>query len=254
MKAGLVSVTFRALAPEAIVDLAARCGLQAIEWGGDVHVPCGDLDRARAVGELTRARGLQVACYGSYCRLTDAEAERGDLQAVVATTGALGAPLIRVWAGTRGSAEASAAQREEVVRNAQGLAGLAAAAGLDIAFEYHGGTLTDDAASALRLLEAVDCGNAGCLWQPPVGMSAADCRRAIRTVARYVRNVHVFSWDGVERLPLAAGREKWRACLDELARLPGERWLLLEFVRGDDPEQLAEDAATLKRWLGGDWS
>ena len=39
---GLVSVTFRQLAPEALIDLAARAGLAAIEWGADIHVPPGD--------------------------------------------------------------------------------------------------------------------------------------------------------------------------------------------------------------------
>ena len=254
MRLGLVSVSFRALSPEEILALCARCGLRGVEWGGDVHVPCGDLQTARRVGAQTRDLDLEVACYGSYCRLTDAEAARGDLEAVVATASALGAPLIRVWAGPRGSAEASATQRDEVVRNARQLADLAADAGMDIAFEYHGKTLTDNAVSARALLDAVDRKNVGTLWQPPVDMSTADCLRAIETVADRVRNIHVFSWVGVERLPLAAGREKWRPLLDRIARLPGERWLLLEFVRGDDPEQLVADAATLRQWLEGDWT
>ena len=254
MKPGLVSVTFRGLSPEEIVDLCGRCGLRGVEWGGDVHVPLGDLESARRVGALTRAAGLEVACYGSYCRLTDAETAAGDLERAVATARALGAPLIRVWAGSRGSAEASEAQRGEVVRNARRLADLAARAGMEIAFEYHGRTLTDDAASARALLEAVGCETAGCLWQPPVDMPVADCLGAIDAVAAYIRNIHVFSWNGVDRLPLAAGRDKWRALLARVARLPGERWLLLEFVRADAPGQLAEDAATLLRWLGGDWT
>ena len=37
----LCSVTFRALTPEEVLELAARAELDAIEWGGDVHVPCG---------------------------------------------------------------------------------------------------------------------------------------------------------------------------------------------------------------------
>ena len=254
MKPGLVSVSFRGLAPEEIIPLAVRCGLRAIEWGGDIHVPCGDLARAEAVGAATRTAGLEVACYGSYCRLTDEGSGRGDLTAVVATAKALGAPLIRVWAGPRGSAEATPAQREEVVRNAQQLGELAAKEGLDVAFEYHGRTLTDTADSALALLEAVHRKNVGCLWQPPVDMSVPDCLTGIRTVAPYVRNIHVFSWAGVERLPLADGAEKWRACLAEISKLPGERCLLLEFVRGDDPAQLEADAATLRKWMGGDWS
>lgn len=246
MQAGLVSVSFRALAPEEILSLAARCGLENIEWGGDVHVPCGDLARARQVGEQTRASGLEVACYGSYDRLT---AGAHAPEAVVATAKALGAPLIRVWAGTCGSADATEEQRAEVVRNAQRLGDLAEAEGMDVAFEYHGGTLTDDPASALALLRAVDRNNVGCLWQPPVGLSAQDCLRGLRMVAPYVRNIHVFSWQGTQRLPLAEGQAKWAALLPEIARLPGDRRLLLEFVRGDDPGQLPVDAACLKKWL-----
>ena len=40
----------------------------------------------------------------------------------------------------------------------------------------------------------------------------------------------------------------------EIGKLPGERCLLLEFVRGDDPAQLERDAACLKRWMKGDWT
>ena len=255
MRAGLVSVTFRALPWERVVELAAANGLEGVEWGGDVHVPCGDLERARQVGSATRARGLQVACYGSYCRLTDAECSEEQLAALTGTAKALGASMIRVWAGRLGSAEATEAQRAEIVRNAQRLAAFAESAGQELAFEYHGGTLTDDADSARRLMEEIGRKNVGCLWQPPVGMSIGDCCASIRKVAEYVRNVHVFSWsdEPVEKLALAEGAEKWRACLEEIARLPGDRWLLLEFVRSDAPEQMAEDAATLKGWLRGVW-
>ena len=66
---GLVSVTFRQLAPREIVQLAAAAGLRGIEWGGDIHVPHGDLQAARAVRDITAAAGLQVLAYGSYFRL-----------------------------------------------------------------------------------------------------------------------------------------------------------------------------------------
>ena len=96
--------------------------------------------------------------------------------------------------------------------------------------------------------------NVGTLWQPPVSMSTEDCVQSIRAVAPYIRNAHVFSWNGTERLALAEGESKWRACMDELCKLPGEHRLMLEFVRGDSPEQLAEDAACLARWVEGSWN
>ncbi len=251
MRTGLVSVSFRGLAPNQIIALAVEAGLDSIEWGGDIHVPPGDLENAKSVGECTRAAGLSVACYGSYYRLT--AAEPGMARTVVRTAKALGAPLIRVWAGNLGSAEAGKAHRATICRNAQRIADLAAEENIDIAFEYHGGTLTDDALSAKELLEAVGRKNVGTLWQPPVNMSVGDCIDSIRTVAPWIRNIHTFSWNGTERLPLAEGAEKWRACLNEINRLPGERSLMLEFVRGDDPDQLIEDAITLRKWIKGDF-
>lgn len=250
MKTGLVSVSFRSLSPEAVIDLAARAGLGSIEWGGDIHVPPHDLIRARRIGELTRAAGLEVACYGSYYRLTDDES--GMAESIVAAAKALGAPMIRVWAGQLPSAEASEEYRAMIVRNAQRLADMAD--GIDIAFEYHGGTLTDDACSALDLLQTANRPNIAALWQPPVNMSVADCLSSIRTVGGYIRNIHVFSWRGTDRLPLAEGAEKWRACLAEIRNLPGEHRLMLEFVKDDSPDQLPADAATLKRWIKGEWN
>ena len=250
MKTGLVSISFRGLSPNQIIALGVEAGLDCIEWGGDIHVPPGNLENALCVGECTRAAGLSVACYGSYYRLT--AAEPGMAKTVVRTAKALGAPLIRVWAGNLASADAGEVHRAMIVKNARKLADLAAEEKLSVAFEYHGGTLTDNAESARNLLEAVNRENCFTLWQPPVNMNIPDCVSSIRTVGPWIRNIHTFSWRGTERLPLADGAEKWRACLEEIRRLPGEHSLMLEFVRGDDPAQLIEDAKTLKNWLKGD--
>lgn len=246
MKTGLVSISFRNLAPEAIVALATGCGLDAIEWGGDVHVPAGDIARALEVGDMTRRAGLEVACYGSYYRLTDGEAPP---DAVIATAKTLGAKLIRVWAGTKGSAEATDGERAMVVENARRMAMAAGAEGMDIAFEFHGGTLTDDTGSAFRLLGEVDMPNVYTLWQPPVDMPDDECLKSLNVVSGHVRNIHVFTWKGRERLPLEAGAGKWKPLIERIAGLAGEHSLMLEFVAGDDPAQLAADAACLKRWM-----
>jgi 3-dehydroshikimate dehydratase len=41
IRAGLVSVTFRGLPPERIVDLARQARLEGIEWGGDARSAAG---------------------------------------------------------------------------------------------------------------------------------------------------------------------------------------------------------------------
>ena len=108
---GLVSVTFRQLAPREIAQLAVAAGLRGIEWGGDIHVPHGDIPAARAVRQITAEAGLQVLAYGSYFRFQPDQA----FELVLETAVALGAPLIRIWAGNQPSATIGAAERATIV-------------------------------------------------------------------------------------------------------------------------------------------
>ncbi len=236
MRPGLCSVTLRALPVEAVAGAAAAAGLEAIEWGADVHVPPGDLGAA----ERARDSGLAVASYGSYFRAGD---PLDDFAAALATARALGAPRIRIWAGRVGSAAASAAERRAVADGVRAAAELAG--DVEVALEFHGGTLTDEPASAVALLEAA--GAARAYWQPPQGAPDAVALAGLRDVLPWLAAVHVFSWwPRDERRPLAARAALWREAL----ALAGDVDALLEFVPGDDPAVLAREAATLRE-LGG---
>ena len=237
MKSGLVSISFRQLKAAEIVGLCVRCGLHEIEWGGDVHVPLGDLNAARETGRLTRDAGLNVCCYGSYVRMT--RAERTLFPSLVETATALGAPSIRVWAGQTDDADL-----DEIAETTQSLCDLAK--NKIITFEFHGGTLTHDAASAVALMKCIDRPNARCQWQTPIGMSEEDCLASLDTIRPWLYNVHVFSWEGLERLPLSAKENSWRKYFKALS---GDRIALLEFVNDDDPQNLLRDAAELRRLL-----
>lgn len=252
LKAGIVSVSFRALGAEALVDLARRAGLEGIEWGGDLHAPHGDALAAARAGELTRAAGLRVAAYGSYYRLGCAPSNPR-FEDVLASAQAMGAPLIRVWAGAKGSARTDGAEFAAVVEDARRVAALAQGAGLRLGLEYHGGTLTDTQASTRALLDGVGHAALCSFWQPPVGMGKRACLEGLSALARAGKlgSVHVFHWwpDATSRLELEAGEERWRDYLAVAASAPGERFACLEFVKGDEPEQLVRDAGVLKQWL-----
>ena len=56
--------------------------------------------------------------------------------------------------------------------------------------------------------------------------------------------------DKIDRRPLAEGDEDWLNYLAEADAIPGDRWALLEFVAGGEPDAFRADAATLLRWLG----
>ena len=245
---GLVSITFRQLSLREIVDLAVRAGLAGVEWGGDIHVPHGDLRRAREVRRMTQDAGLHVAAYGSYYRVE--HDDPAPFERVLATAVELGAPAVRVWAGTRGSVEADAAYRAETVALSRRIADVAARAGVAVAYEFHAGTLTDTNASARNLLETVAHDNVKSYWQPPRGSEVAYNLDGLDAVLPWLLHVHVFSWGATgERLPLAAGEEGWMQYLRKIASSGRDHFAMLEFVQDDAPESFVRDAATLKRWL-----
>jgi sugar phosphate isomerase/epimerase len=251
LRSGLVSITFRSLSVAEVVDLARTTGIDGIEWGGDVHVPPGDMQRAREVKHMTEDAGLSVSAYGSYYRLRRDADEEHPFEAVLASAVALGAPTIRVWAGNQPSAAVDTAERARIVEQSRRVADMAAAPGISIAYEYHSNTLTDTLASALDLLQTVDHPNIRTFWQPPNGMPPAESRAGLDAVAEWVSNIHCFHWwpTSKERHPLAAGEANWSLYLEKIAALPGDRFVSVEFVKDDAPAQFLEDAATLKRWL-----
>jgi sugar phosphate isomerase/epimerase len=248
LRSGLVSITFRSLSAAEVLRLAAEAGLEGIEWGGDVHVPHGDIAAARGVRRLTQNAGLAVAAYGSYWRAGEAEA--GPVEAVLDTAAELATPLVRVWAGKRGSAQADDAYRAAVVADCRRAAELAAVRGQTVVCEWHGGTLTDTPASALELLRAVGHASFRTYWQPPRCTSAEACLAGLTAARKHLAGLHVFSWHlrTAERMALDEAELPWRRYLS-LAAGAGDMFALLEFVRNDDPQAFLRDAATLKRWL-----
>ncbi len=249
---GLVSITFRKLAPEEIIELVRRAGLKSIEWGGDIHAPHGDVERAKEVRRKTEASGLQVAAYGSYYRLGKSAKEGLEFGDVLNSAVALGAPQIRVWAGAKPSAEADPEYRREIADEANRIAEQAAAAGLGIAYEYHANTLTDTNESAQELLSRTDHPNITTLWQPPNGQSPEYCLEGLKAVLPRLSNVHVFHWwpTNKDRNLIEAGTERWKPYLDTIRSTGRDHHLLIEFVKDNEPENFLADAATLLRWIG----
>jgi sugar phosphate isomerase/epimerase len=256
LAAGLCSVTLRDHDVGSVVEVAAAAGLERIEWGGDVHVPHGDLDAAAHAAKRTASAGLSVASYGSYLFCDDHGVR--DAARVCDTAVALGAPLVRVWCPWGLGPDADDTRRDAVAAHVDAVAGTAASAGLELYLEFHAGTLTATAASALDLLGRVGAGNVRCGWQPPYwAPQPLDADLAdLRALSAHLAHVHVYAWSGPEqRHPLADEADRWAARLAAAAEAPTpgpvQRAALVEFVRDDDPEQLLADARTLRALLSG---
>ena len=250
---GLCSITFRKLTPQQVVDLSAQAGIDGIEWGGDVHAPHGEVKTADEVRRITEDAGIKVSSYGSYYRVVKSKDEGIEFASVLDSAIALGAPIIRVWAGGLGSADADQAYRDAVAEETRAICDMAAAEGIQIATEFHAGTLTDTNESALRLLKDVDHPNLTTYWQPVVFESMEWRLDGLRSVLPWLTYLHVFQWEGVgkdrKRLELSEGESDWIQYMKLAAEKEGDRYCLLEFVKGDEPEQFLKDAGALRKWL-----
>lgn len=248
LKPGLVSITFRQLSVDQIIDACLNAGLGGIEWGGDIHVPHGNITTAEEVKEKTELAGLEVASYGSYYHFSEDNLPFSD---VLNTAQALGAPVIRAWAGKESSVMISEKNYYRIVNETRAAADLCERAGTKLAFEYHGNTITDTNSTAVRFIQDVNHRSVSSYWQPPAGMSKNSCLDGIEALGDNLQWVHVFHWqpDFQNKRNLIEGQSDWIEYFHLISTLDGDRWALLEFVKDDSLENFYEDAETLKRLL-----
>lgn len=247
--AGLVSVSFRKLSPEEIIRAATRARLSSIEWGGDVHLPPGDPERARRVLALTQATGLRVSSYGSYFRIGVTPVEQ--FASVLTTASALCAPIVRVWAYDRYLPQCAGRIWDDLVRQGAEIARMAEDAGICIGLECHNHTLTEEYHSTLKFLQAVDHPALRMYWQPNEKRDFHYNMQALRALAPYVEGVHVFHWDEHDHYPLAEGIAQWRVYLSILQEFSPKKQipLLLEFMPDNQVDSLTAEADTLQRLI-----
>ncbi len=245
---GMVSATFRQKPAEDIIRLCLEGGLNAVEWSENAHVRPGDPEGAAALGRRTREAGLAVAAYGSYFRLGQNEDPGRAFSASLESAAALGAPVLRIWAGTEASADVDGAKREALAREAALVCGMADERGIKVALEWHKNTLTDTNESAMEFLRQTAHDNLYCLWQPTVALSMEQREEGLRLLGGRLLNLHVYYWRNGVRRPLAEGTGEWERYLTR-ADKSRDRYALLEFVMNDAEEQFLADAKTLREIL-----
>jgi sugar phosphate isomerase/epimerase len=194
--------------------------------------------------------------------------EGADFQPVLDTAVALGAPIIRVWAGNQNYAQADAETIRRVVDETLRLADRAQAAGVRLGFEHHDGTFTSRNAGAIAFAEAVDHPAVRFYWQPLKGFPPGYCQAGLAALQPRLAHVHVFHWtfgspeantldpEQVEPTaetlfvhPLEDGRALWEGYLRPLAADPRDLWALLEFTKDNSLENFRKDACTLRAIL-----
>lgn len=243
---GLCSITYRQKSIDEVIEVCQRAGVQGIEWGGDVHVPPGDLELANTVREKTEAAGLSVCSYGSYYRC---DKEQVDFSMVLDSALALGTKVIRVWAGAKGSEDTDEAYRAEVVDCIRNAVEAATEKGITIALEYHGGTLTDTQESTHQLLKEVNMPELKLYWQTRAGGTFEEDVVELDAALPYLSHVHIFNWGHTgwrDKKPLSEGVDDWREYLKHVKSIGGDRFIIFEFVKDETDQQLIDDAKTLR--------
>ena len=252
-QAGICSVTFRNKSVEELLKFCKGNGLTCIEWGGDVHVPPNDLENAKKVRALSEIYGVQCSSYGSYFKCRKIE----DFEAISRHAEALGAKVIRIWAGEKNSEDCycSIGEYNQIVEMVKQCADIAKKRGQTVAFEYHHSTCCNYAGSVLKLLSDIGKDNVKTYWQPMYWLKSAseeeervENLRSIRLLKGYIQNVHVYKWRYHERHALKGSEEEWKEYVKEMG---GVKNYYLEFCMGDSEEQCKQDALVLKEILKG---
>lgn len=251
IKTGLVSISFRGLACEEIIDITKKCGLDGIEWGGDIHVPPDNPENAKRVSELTKAAGLCTSAYGSYYKVgAYGDNYKAEFGKFLDTAVILEAPIIRIWAGNTASAEISEEKRALITEECIELAKMADERNIKIAFECHRNTLTDDYSSSLRLMRETNCDNLLMYWQPNETKTYDYNLTALKNLMPYLTNVHVFNWPEPNcRKPLCEAETEWANYISVISKDIREHWCSIEFVPDNQPETLFNEAKTLNKLI-----
>ena len=241
--AGLTSVTFRLESAEAIVKYAAECQLKCIEWGGDIHVPAGNVEMAKSVAVLTKSSNLYVSSYGSYYSLLDG---KENFDKVLQSAVALNAPIIRIWGGRKSPSQFSETEYAAIVADCRYICERAKKNGIKIALECHNRSITENKESTVKFLKDVGHDNLYMYWQPNQYLSFEENLAFAEAVKDYTVVIHVFHWQGDKRFPLCEGADMWKQYFAIFKNVNRDIPCLLEFMHDESVKSLLPTVETLR--------
>ena len=240
---GLVSISFRGLSPEVIIEEVKNAGLSCIEWGSDVHAPCDDTENLKKIAALQKKAGLFCCSYGTYFRL--GATDIGDLQKYIDAAKILGTDILRLWCGTKGSSEYTQDEENALFTLCREAALIAEKNGVILCMECHNGTYTDTKEGAVKLMKAVSSPAFRMYWQPNQFTSEKENKQYARLLSSFTKHIHVFNWTEKERFPLGDAVSLWKEYLSYFS----DNTLLLEFMPDDSIASLKTEAEALRRLI-----
>ena len=247
MKLGLVSVTYRKKTVEEIIDITKKAGLDGIEWGGDIHVPCNDIENAKRVKKLTDEAGLEVFAYGSYYKIGQCENYKEEFEKVLSTAEVLKTDVIRIWGGTKAIYKYEKEEAEKLKEETKEIVKMAKEKNIKVAFECHPDTITEHYESALEFLSQID--GIYLYWQQHQGLDFETNVNALKAYLPYVVNVHTFYRENFIKVSIERGYDYWKEWLEILKSANRPINLMFEFFPEETDEWLFNETKVMNKLL-----
>lgn len=244
-KLGVASISFRKHTPSEIIKEAAKTGLDAIEWGSDIHAPFNNEKALLEIVKQSQDNNISVSSYGSYYRI--GKDKSYEIIPYLEAAKTLGTDTVRIWCGEKGSNETSSDEFSAMVEQGKMISEKARDYGIKLCLECHQWTLTDDYIAALNYINSVSSDNLKMYWQPNQFKTLNYNIESAKALLCCTENLHIFNWDSENRYPLIDAKEVWKDYLKIFKER--SRYALLEFMHDDKLETLAETTKELREIL-----
>ena len=264
-KAGLCTIALQETPLVEVIRIASDAGASAVEvWGQPPHVSY-PVDRSAlesARNEAVRT-GVEIVAFGSYFQPGKEVAYDGvrvDVQNQIEAANALGARLIRIWAGSATYDETREVERHAVYDSIRAFGDKAGTAGMGVVLERHSESLTHGWDAPLQVLDEIARRNVSLNYQIPYPesvdaykeRSVNDYRTLLpRSSHAHLQNYTVTNEDGLIRTLLKDGIIDYSE-LGQAARVAGyDGCFMVEFpaeARGELSivEAIADDVAFIE--------
>lgn len=246
-KVGLCTIAFPEKSLEEILDMAQEIGFDGVEiWGKEPHMgEVLDEERVKKARKMLEERNLSPSMFGSYLCL-GVEGEFPKAESILKIAQGLGATIVRIWAGNKGSQEATGKDWENCLKDLEKVCRKAEKMGINLAMEMHAGTLADRGETARKLIEQVSLPNLKVNFQvdfpgreAPLERLAAVIPWIVNVHAQNFKKVHPGSpvrWEDSLTL-IREGVIDYQQLFHRLKEANFLGYFEVEFVKGHSPEE-----------------
>jgi hypothetical protein len=258
IRIGLSSQALLTRSTADIIAAARKCGAEAMEWAGGVHIPHGDPKAAEGVMIETLRAGLTTASYSAiYLHESDASPD-ARIDSIFKAADILQAPLVRIFLGGHSASRLDPERRAHLVAEARRLGDRAGLHGRTLCLSMSRHSSLDRYPDAIALAAEIDHPFVRLAWDALPGLKSDEASGALedagaRVAMLVARHVEV---DGVAG-SLAGEEDIWRRRLSAFKRTEIDPKMGLfvfigalsdgDFAPGEPPPGLAADVALLRR-------